>query len=112
MPDTMVKNADLNRPLSFTAFKPGSTVAIVANGAPPSRDFQYSFDMQTWNDYTVGDVVALDKLLDCVYFKVKSAPAGAQSQSNYYSFSLTGKIKAGGNIMSLLQPDVNQLATT
>ena len=55
--------------LCFTAEEPGSTVKITRIKAAPVVNLQTSTDGNSWNPYTVGDLITLTNVDDKVYFK-------------------------------------------
>ena len=91
---------DITKPLTFKATKDGSTVKLTKNGEP-SGDFQTSTDGgNTWSDYTIGTYITINTG-DEVSFRAKSDRTSAQDSKNYFKFSMTGKIEAWHNVMSM-----------
>jgi len=88
---------------SLTAEEDGSTFALVNYGGnePP---IQFSRDQKNWEpwDYSA---IALNRG-ETIYLKVKEKVGQiSQSREKYCSFKMTGKIAAGGNILSLRYGD-------
>ena len=91
---------DITKPLTFKATQDGSTVAIQRYGRP-SGAFQTSRDGgNTWTDYGIGTSVTLNTG-DEVAFRAKDDRSAYQDVYEYFSFSMTGKIEAWHNVMSL-----------
>ena len=98
---------DIAKPLMFRATQDGS-VRLTAKGSP-TGDFQTSRDGgNTWEDYTLGTVITLNTY-DKVSFRAKSDRTSGQSSSNYFYFTMGGKIEAWHNVMSLYR--TNDFAT-
>ena len=99
---------DITKPLTFKATQDSSTVKLTKNGSP-SGDFQTSRDGgKTWSDYTLDTAIPLNTG-DEVSFRAKADRTTAQSNSDYFSFEMTGKIEAWHNVMSLYR--TNDFAT-
>ena len=99
---------DITKPLTFKATQDGSTVALTRKGSP-SGSFQTSRDGgSTWTDYTIGSKITLNTD-DEVSFRAKADRTEVQSDKNYFSFQMTGKIEAWHNVMSLYR--TNDFAT-
>ena len=93
---------DSTKPLTFKATQDGSTVSLKGSGSS-SDAFQTSRDGgNTWSDYTLDTAIALN-IGDEVSFRAKSD----RTSSGY--FSMTGKIEAWHNVMSMLR--TNDFAT-
>lgn len=91
---------DVTKPLTFRAKQDGSTVSLTKNGSP-SGTFQTSRDGgSTWTDYTLDTAITLNTGNE-VSFRAKSDRTSAQSNQNYFSFQMTGKIEAWHNVMSM-----------
>ena len=95
--------------LCFTAEEDGSTIAFKQGQrsqrttGPGFGSVKTSTDGMTWADYTLGTVITLRNAGDKVYFK---GNYHANECNNEYSqFSMTGKIAASGNIMTLTDED-------
>lgn len=103
--DAIVLNHDY---LRFTAVDAGATVQLVANGAPNAVSLQYSIDRTSWSNYTVGTTLTLMNVDDVVYFRATATNAtfSKAKDQDYYRFVFaSGRVRAGGNIMSLLDVD-------
>ena len=91
--------------LRFTAMQP-STLRLnkTTTSASLAATLEYSTDLKTWETYdwtgTSGDLLELDTG-DTVFFKGDN-DAFSVTSADYYQFAMTGRIAAGGNIMSLL----------
>lgn len=100
----------ISRDLCFTAEEDGSTISMKNVGnAPKDVSLEYSLDYRKWNSFVVGSTtVILDKKGKKVYFRAKEKnQALASHYISYHSFVMTGKIAASGDIMSLLDKDID-----
>lgn len=92
--------------LRFTAEEANSSVTLGKTGSPASVSLETSTDGTTWTAYTVGTTIPLANVGDHVDFRAVSTNSQfATSTSNYYTFSLSGKIAASGGISYLLNKD-------
>ena len=82
--------------LTFTAVEAGSSVTLkYANGT-----LKYNINNSGWQSYTAGTEITLENKGDYVRF------SGKDTTFNYSNhFSLTGKVAASGNVMSLRLDD-------
>ena len=92
--------------LKLTAAQDSSTVTLSAVGSAPSRRFEYAVNGGDFSAYTLGTAISLDVEGDYVEFR-RPLDDGVttsigSSSSAYHKFTLTGKIAASGNVMSLL----------
>ena len=92
--------------LCFTAETAGATIALTRGKSAPAVSVETSFDGTTWTPYTIGTTITLAAIGDTVYF---AAGAGGNTQfadsraaTRAHKFTMTGRIAAGGSIMSLL----------
>ena len=96
---------DYSNVLTFTATQANSSVTLSRTGSSASLAnavLQYSTDGgASWSDYTLGTSVVLAAIGNTVKFKGTNA-AIAISTSDYHQFTMTGKIKASGDVTSLL----------
>lgn len=97
---------DYSHVLTFTAEQANSTINLrrVGNDTASLTNavLQYSTDGgETWSDYTLSSTITLTAIGDSVMFKGTNTTIGATA-SNYHQFSMTGKIKASGDVTSLL----------
>ena len=91
---------DITKPLTFRATQDDSYVILTMKGSP-SGDFQVSWNGgNTWEDYPIGTVITLDTG-DKVSFRAKADRSSEQSSSNYFYFTMGGKIEGWHNVMSL-----------
>ena len=91
---------DITKPLTFRATQDDSTVSLTKRGTPEG-DFQVSWNGgNTWEDYAIDTVITLDTG-DKVSFRAKNDRTSGQSSSNYFYFTMGGKIEAWHNVMSL-----------
>ena len=98
---------DITKPLTFKATQDGSTVKLTKKGSP-SGAFQTSRDGgNTWEDYTIDTAITLN-IGDEVSFRAK-ADRSAQTYDDHFIFSMTGKIEAWHNVMSMYR--TNDFAT-
>ena len=108
---------DYNRktPLCFEAVDAGATITLMCNGDNlKTAIFQTSTDGQNWSDYTYETYINLTNAGDKVYFRAKEDNTAIErNSSNYLHFVTpqeeTKKVKASGNIMSLLAPEFKDL---
>lgn len=89
--------------LCFTAEQANSTVRLDKVGSPNTISLETSTDGSTWTDYSwtdsTGDTVTLASVGDKVYIRAKTENQTiGSSASYYYTFVMTGKIAASGNI--------------
>ena len=98
---------DSTKPLTFKATQDGSTVKLKKSNAP-TGSFQTSRDGgNTWSDYTLDTAITLNTGEE-VSFRAK-ANRSAQATYDYFYFSMTGKIEAWHNVMSMIR--TNDFAT-
>lgn len=70
-----------------------------AIGSPDAVSLETSEDGSSWSDYTVGDTLTLADVGDKVYLRAKTENSTiGSSDTNYYTFVMTGQIAASGNI--------------
>ena len=99
---------DITKPLTFKATQDGSTVKLTDYGSPVG-DFQISRNGgNTWTNYTLYTAITLN-IGDEVSFRAKANRTSAQAVYDYFYFSMTGKIEAWHNVMSLYR--TNDFAT-
>ena len=97
--------------LCFTAEEEGSTVKLQKSGSPTDVSLQIYIDGTSWSDYQFGTAIFLAHAGDKVYFRnAADEVTGFSTKDGQYQFSLTGKISASGNVMSLV--DKTCTATT
>ena len=105
--------------LCFTANTANSTVELVKNGKAYNVIMQYSTDEgESWQtiDFateTTTGTITLEKANDKVYFRNTSQASEVSGFSkdykdgyNYYQFVMSGSIAASGNVMSLVDSEV------
>ena len=91
---------DITKPLTFKATQDGSAVTLTKKGTP-SGTFQTSRDGgNTWSDYTLNTDITLN-IGEEVSFRAKNNRTSGQSSSNYFYFTMRGKIEAWHNVMSM-----------
>ena len=100
--------------LCFTATQANSTVKLNKNGSPGAISLETSTEGSTWSDYSwtdsTGDTLTLANVGDKIYFRAKTENQTiGSSRSNYYKFSMSGKIAASGNIQTLLKADGSRI---
>lgn len=90
------------RELTFLAESP-SSIALNKIGSPSLVTLEYHLKGGKWMAYTIGQNI---QLADGETVSFRAGQSGNQtlcrSLDDYYQFAMTGKIKASGNIMSLL----------
>ena len=95
-------SSNLENPLCFTNVNSESSSVTLNKIGNISQVYKYSTDNITYNDYEYGTEIQLANNGDKVYFKNSTNSHSQQSLSDYIHFEMTGKIKASGNINSLL----------
>ena len=107
---------DITKPLTFKATQDGSTVKLKKEKLNTSVEFYVSFQTSrdggnTWVDYTLDSAIRLNTG-DEVSFRTlydRTSSQALQSASKYTCFTMTGKIEAWHNVMSLYR--TNDFAT-
>lgn len=94
------KGDEINTPLNFVAVESNSSVALNAVGEPSPISLQYSLNGTSWRSYAIGTIITLSSIGDRVFFRGNNTTFSS-SGTNYYIFTMTGTIKAFGNINSL-----------
>lgn len=105
-----IKNEDLDVPLHFIALEDNSSVGYTITGTSINPDIKYSYDMNTWNSWDGTDITL--NINDVVYIKGNNPNGLNISTANYVRFIMSGKIKASGNINSLLDNNCGNTITT
>lgn len=102
-------------PLCFEATQANSTVSMMST-LDTAPNFEYSLDGETWQEWehNVSEIyhsfvaITLENAGDRVYIRgnnqkgLADLPKNESEQLKYSKFVLTGEMKCGGNIMSLL----------
>ncbi|MBQ0085193.1 MAG: hypothetical protein KBS65_03010 [Prevotella sp.] len=99
--------------LCIKAEEAGAKVQLTKKGSPEAVTIEYSTDEgATWTtvDFstvvTTGDIT-LTNVGDKVYFRNNGTSATfSQSANNYYQFVMSGNVAASGNVMSLIDNNV------
>ncbi|MBQ0062897.1 MAG: hypothetical protein KBS94_02570, partial [Prevotella sp.] len=99
--------------LCIKAEEAGAKVQLTKKGSPEAVTIEYSTDEgATWTtvDFstvvTTGDIT-LTNVGDKVYFRNNGTSATfSQSADNYYQFVMSGNVAASGNVMSLIDKNV------
>ena len=86
--------------LTFTAEEDNSTISLNAKTSP---DIKYSLNSGKWTQWDYSAITL--NTGDTVRMKGNNSNGFTTSNSSYNQFSMTGKIGASGNIMSLLYED-------
>ena len=86
--------------LTFTAEENNSTISLNAKTSP---DIKYSLNSGKWTQWDYSAITL--NTGDTVRMKGNNSNGFTTSNSSYNQFSMTGKISASGNIMSLLYGD-------
>lgn len=95
------KIVSIDRLLNFTAEEVGSTIGLAKKNS--TSTLQYSADgVSNWTELTTTDTITLSNIGDKVYFRGEIVTA---TVLDYTQFSMTGRIAAGGSIMSILCDD-------
>ena len=87
-------------PLYFIALEDNSSVGYQKVGDPPGTNFSYSYDNINWISWD-GTSIALNKD-DLIYVKGYNPNGICSGISDYLYFTMSGKIRAQGDINSLL----------
>lgn len=89
--------------LCFTAQEANSTIEMAVNGTlTKNQAFETSSDGVVWTEFVPGTtVITLANVGDKVFFRGNNETV-SESNKNYLSYKMSGKIAASGNIMSLL----------
>jgi hypothetical protein len=78
-------------------------VKLTKTGSPTSLNILISYDNSKWTRYTIGNSITLNEEHPRVYFKNNSVPISfSTSQNDYYKFTASDYVNAGGNITSLI----------
>ena len=90
--------------LCFTANTSSSTVQLNKVGDPYEAALEYTTTETDWHTYTFGQTIMLTDAGDRVYFRKadEGVAIGFSNNQYQYSFAMTGKIAASGNVMSLI----------
>ena len=90
--------------LCFTAEESNSSVGLKRNSISTDLRLEISYDKSSWTDYTIWNTITLANVWDKVYMRNKSETQTVFSinQSLYYSFTMTWKIWASGDVNYLL----------
>ncbi len=103
--------------LAFTALEDNSKISLVASGTPDNISLVYTTEANpkrssNWIDYVVGSEITLQNG-NTVYFKAKgedNVSLGVvlplmifYGSPSYYHFNIAGKIKASGDITTLIR---------
>ncbi len=88
--------------LTFTADGKASTISVESFGNS-HPDLEYSFDRATWTKIKGGEQVLLNSVNGLtVYFRGTNPEGFSTSEKDYTKFSVSGNVRADGNIMSLI----------
>ena len=96
--------------LCFTAEEENSAVSMSKIGNPNAIALEYSTDHYTWSDFFPNTTeVTLSNVGDKVYLRAKGKNQSfSKGYEDKYSFALTGKVAASGNVMSLLDASLER----
>ena len=84
-------------------------ISLNANGSPTASptNLQWSYDRINWEDYTVEDSISIDPYSNrYLFFRSKGPNTYFTNNNNFYKFNADGRVKLGGNIMSLVDTDL------
>ena len=103
------ESAELNTPLCFTALEAGSTFRLgnyssttVEKSIPTGISLEYSRDNIIWQNWDFS-AITLPYVGSKAYIRATSTNEKiSTSTSDFNMFSMTGKIAASGNIVSLI----------
>lgn len=102
--EAAIINAEPARPLNFTALESTDIKFTMSRTLPNVPTIQYSLNGTTWNNYTFGNAISLATGDRC-YFKGDNS-SFSLTESYYIKFSSTGDVNASGNVMSLLDSNM------
>ena len=90
--------------LCFTAGEAGAKIGMNKGSVRPN--IEYSTDLTTWNDFTIGNTtVTLANVGDKVYFRGDNPEGFNKGATNFVEFTTkNGTVAASGNVMSLIDP--------
>ena len=96
--------------LCFTAESANSSVKLTKVGSAPAVTLVKSFDGINWEDYTVGEVIDLQRIGDFVYLAAGEGgnETFGSSAKKYHKFVINGFVAASGDITSLRSFDLEQ----
>ena len=100
--------------LCITAEEAGATVQLTKTGTPAAVNLEYTTDGSAWTDFVIGTTegcgVTLANVGDKVYLRnkleAKDVTTFSENNSNYYRFTFSGSVSVSGNIMSLVDKNV------
>ena len=98
---------DTEKPLTFTALAPNSTIKLNKVGSPPDVSLEYSTG-GAWSTYTIGTEITLASAGDYIQFRGDNSTFSTTA-NDYYQFVMTGTIEASGNVMSLVDSTCESL---
>lgn len=111
-----VEASSIGEPLCFTAQQANSTVQLNRSNYIHRPSLEYSYDKNTWSDYTwesqqlQGNILTLANVGDKVYLRAKNENTEfSRNPVQFYYFAMTGLIAASGNIQTLLRADGSRL---
>lgn len=88
--------------LCFTANAANSTIQLTQIGTPTiPDDYEYSYDRETWQTYTVGDTITLANIGDKLYMRGNNPSVGV-SDAIHKRFVMSGNIILSGDPRTLL----------
>ena len=102
-------------PMYFEAVEANSTVALLSM-LETAPNLEYSTDGATWQEWQhttaygthTFDTITLEAVGDRVYLRGVNPDGLAESRQVFSNFALTGAVNGGGNIMSLLDANMEQ----
>ena len=87
--------------IKFTAQQANSTIGL--SSLSSNQTLEYSNDASTWSAFTTSSTITLSNYGDSVY--VRGVLSSANTSSDYTQFSMSGSVKAIGNINYLWNKD-------
>ena len=97
-----VKRDESRSPLYFVNTNTSSSTVTLSVNGTLTTSYETSLDGVSWSPYTMGTSVPLNNTNDKVYFRGSRSAQTANSAGNFLKFSMTGKLEAHGNVLSLL----------
>lgn len=93
--------------LSFTAIEDSSVGTKITGTISPAPNVEYSRDKNSWSDLTANTVSLTAG--ETIYVRGNNPNSLSISNANYFSFTMTGNISAGGSVATLIQQKDNSV---
>ena len=103
---------DTAHAVKFTALANNSALSVQTLGSAPQISVEYALSRGYWKPLTVNDtVITLANANDYCYMRGVNNSAFATDWNNHNSIIATGRVKAEGPLVSLLDKDAQGLST-